>query len=189
MKPIDEVWGPLVREIETKYRVADTEAVLAALDSAGLVLEDPVFQDDQAYAPAGWTPDQGRTGYTFARLRTQDNTHLLTTKTPLANAMECAEYETVVADREQAHGALLALGYEPTVRIVKERRTGRSGTIGVCLDVVEGAGTFMELELVVDDDRDGEQAQSELDAWARRLDVGLERTDDTYDTLMRPATA
>lgn len=176
----------MVREIETKYKVADTEAVLAALKSAEVAMGDPIFQDDQAYALAGWTPDQGKVGFTFARLRTQDNTHLLTTKTPLANAMECTEYETVVADHEQMHGALLALGYEPTVRIVKERRTGRSGAMGVCVDIVEGAGTFLELELVVDDDRDGLQAQSELDEWARRLGVEMERTNDTYDILVRP---
>lgn len=177
-----------MREIETKYKVADTESVLAALKSAGVAMGDPALQDDQAYAPAGWTPDQGKIGFTFARVRTQDNTHLLTTKTPLSNSMECAEYETGVTDRAQAHGALLALGYEPTVRIVKERRTGHSGDMSVCVDVVEGAGTFLELELVVDDDRDGRAAQEGLDVWARGLGVELERTTGTYDTLVRPAS-
>jgi adenylate cyclase class 2 len=175
----------MVREIETKYRVADAETLLAALKVAGVDLGDPRFQDDQAYAPAGWNPGQGKVGFTFARLRTQDNTHILTTKTPLANAMEHVEYETTLADREQMHGALLALGYEPWVRIVKERRTGHSGDMGVCVDVVEGAGTFLELELMVEDDRDGRAAQDDLDAWARSLGVELERTSDTYDALVR----
>ncbi|PDP86659.1 adenylate cyclase [Glycomyces fuscus] len=178
-----------MREIETKYRVADLEALLIALKEAGVQMGDPVYQDDQAYAPARWRPELGRVGHTFARLRTQGSVHLLTTKTPLANAMECVEYETIVADREQMHGALLVLGYEPTVRIVKHRRTGTAGPIGVCVDLVEGAGAFVELELVVDDDRDGPDAQAELDAWARGLDVALERTADTYDTLVRSAQA
>lgn len=179
----------MVREIETKYRVADLEALLAALKQAGVYMSDPVYQDDQAYAPAGWRPELGQVGHTFARVRTQGSVHLLTTKTPLANAMECVEYETIVADREQMHGALLALGYEPTVRIVKHRRTGTTGPIGVCVDLVEGLGVFVELELVVDDDRDGLAVQAELDAWARGLDAALERTTDTYDTLVRAATA
>lgn len=84
------------------------------------------------------------------------------------------------------HGALLALGYEPTVRIVKERRTGYNGDIGVCLDILEDAGTFLELELVIDDDRDGRAAQKDLDAWAQGLGVELERTTSTYDTLVLP---
>ncbi|MFE9247290.1 class IV adenylate cyclase [Nocardiopsis sp. NPDC006938] len=174
-----------MREIETKYRVGDTETLLAALKSAGVELGDVHLQDDLAYAPAGWGPEQGKVGYTFARLRTQDGDHVLTTKTPVANVMECVEYETGVEDREQTHCVLVALGYEPSVRIVKERRSGRSGDMAVCVDVVKGAGTFLELELVVDDDRDGVRAQSEMDAWAQRLGVALERTADTYDTLVR----
>ena len=100
--------------------------------------------------------------------------------------MECAEHETALSDREQMHGALAALGYEPTVRIVKERRTGRRETMGVCVDIVEVAGGFLEPELVVDDDRDGVQAQSEPSARAHRLGVELERTSRTHDTLVRP---
>jgi adenylate cyclase class 2 len=177
-----------MREIETKYRVGDLEEVLLALKAAGVELGEPVFQDDQAYAPAGWTPQMGKAGHTFARLRSlDDGAHVFTTKTPLANSMECAEHETVVADREQMHAAVLAMGYEPTVRIVKHRRTGAAGPIGVCVDTVEGVGTFVELELVIDDDRDGLAVQAGLDAWARGLGVELERTTDTYDTLVRAA--
>lgn len=179
-----------MREIETKYRVQDLEALLLALKSAGVDLEDPALQDDQAYAPAGWRPELGKVGHTFARLRTlSGDVHVFTTKTPLANSMECAEHETVVADREQMHGAVVAMGFEPTVRIVKHRRTGTAGPVGVCVDVVEGVGAFIELELVVDDDRDGLAAQAELDTWARGLDVPLERTTDTYDTLVRAAAS
>ncbi|CAL9510977.1 hypothetical protein SUDANB121_03651 [Nocardiopsis dassonvillei] len=177
------------REIETKYRVRDPGALVAALGAAGVVLGAPARQDDQAYAPRGWDPSQGKAGFTFARLRTQGREHILTTKTPMADAMECAEQETAVADREAAHGVLTALGYVPHVRIVKTRRTGSAGPIGVCLDEVEGAGMFLELELVVEDGRDGRAAQAGLDAWARGLGVDLERTTDTYDVLVRAAPA
>ncbi|NYH50417.1 adenylate cyclase class 2 [Nocardiopsis arvandica] len=177
-----------MREIETKYRVADLEALLVALQAAGVELGEPVFQDDQAYAPAGWRPEMGKVGHTFARLRSLDGgMHVFTTKTPLANPMECAEYETTVADREQMHGAVLAMGFEPNVRIVKHRRAGRAGRTEVCVDLVEGVGAFLELELVVDDDRDGLTAQAELDTWACGLGVELERTTDTYDILVRAA--
>jgi adenylate cyclase class IV len=42
-----------------------------------------------------------------------------TVKTPLDNEMACAEQETAVADRAQMHQAVLAMGFVPTVRIVK----------------------------------------------------------------------
>ncbi|MEE2048518.1 CYTH domain-containing protein, partial [Nocardiopsis tropica] len=73
--------------------------------------------------------------------------------------------------------------------IVKSRRTGRAGPIAVCLDDVRGAGVFLELEVLVDDDRDGRAAQEELDAWARGLGVDLERVTETYDVLVRPVPA
>ncbi|MBR8744211.1 class IV adenylate cyclase [Nocardiopsis sp. MG754419] len=174
-----------MREIETKYRVRDLEALLVALKADGVHMASPVRQEDQAYAPVGWDPAQGKVGFTFARLRTQDGHHVVTTKTPVANAMECVEHETGVADREAMHGVLTALGYEPFVRIAKTRRVGTTGPISVCVDEVENAGVFLELEILVSDDRDGRAAQDELDAWARDLGVDLERTSRTYDALVR----
>ncbi|WP_017570545.1 class IV adenylate cyclase [Nocardiopsis halotolerans] len=177
-----------MREIEAKYRVTDLEALLAALDTAGVPLSAPAEQDDQAYAPAGWEFGMPRTGHTFARLRTQNGLHVFTTKTPVANAMECVEHETAVADREQMHLALLRLGYAPAIRIVKTRRVGRAGEIAVCVDELHGVGAFLEVELTVDDDRDGPAAQTELDAWVRGLGADLERTTDTYDLLVHTAS-
>lgn len=59
-----------MREIEVKYRVEDTEALLVALKSRGIELSEPVFQDDQAYAPAGWQFGDSKLGVSFLRLRT-----------------------------------------------------------------------------------------------------------------------
>ncbi|MCY9783340.1 CYTH domain-containing protein [Nocardiopsis sp. EMB25] len=176
-----------MREIETKYRVADAGALLAALREAGVALGDPVLQDDQAYAPAGWEPGMPRVGRTFCRLRTQDGLHVFTTKTPTANPMEYTEHETAVADRGQMHAAVVRMGYAPSLRIVKDRRSGVLRDMLVCVDRVEGLGTFLELEVVVDDDRDGPAVQAELDGWARGLGVELEHTTDTYDILVRAA--
>ena len=59
-----------MREIEVKYRVEDMEALLVALKSRGIELSEPVFQDDQAYAPAGWQFGDSKLGVSFLRLRT-----------------------------------------------------------------------------------------------------------------------
>ncbi|MER6626076.1 CYTH domain-containing protein, partial [Streptomyces sp. NPDC000931] len=91
-------------------------------------------------------------------------------------------------DREAMHGVLTSLGYMPSVRIAKTRRAGSAGEVSVCVDEVERAGVFLELEILVDDDRDGRAAQDDLDAWARDLGVDLERTTDTYDILVRPSS-
>ncbi|HEX4814447.1 MAG TPA: class IV adenylate cyclase [Nonomuraea sp.] len=177
------------QEVEVKYRVADLEALEAALARLGTVLSPPLWQDDQAYVEPGWAYGQSKIGVAFARLRTQDGRHLFTVKKPVANEQACLEHESEVTDREQMHHALLLMGFQPTVRIVKVRRWCTLGEMTVCLDEVEHAGVFMEIERTVTGDSSGAAVQAELDAWARSLGVELERTSDTYDSLVRAALA
>jgi hypothetical protein len=66
-----------VREIEVKYRVDDLEELPAALKAQGIELSDPVYQDDQAYAPATWQFGDSKLGVSFLRLRTVSGRHLL----------------------------------------------------------------------------------------------------------------
>ncbi|WP_043616660.1 class IV adenylate cyclase [Nonomuraea candida] len=176
-----------VQEVEVKYRVADVGALEAELERRGARLSPPLRQDDQAYAQPGWEYGHSKIGATFARMRTQDGRHLFTVKTPLTNAMACLEYETEVADRESMHQAIMAMGFRPTVRIVKVRRTAMLDGMAICVDEVEHAGDFVEIERTVTDGRSGTDVQAELDTFARSLGVELERTSDTYDSLVRAA--
>jgi adenylate cyclase, class 2 len=179
------------QEIEVKYRVSDVDALVRALESREVELSSSLRQDDQAYAPAGWAYGMSRIGVPFARLRTQGTRHVFTVKKPVDNVLACIEYESEVTDRGQMHEALLVMGWVPTVRIAKQRRTGRWGAVSVCLDEVEELGAFIELERMAAPAEPGEQVQTELDALVRSLGVEVERTHDTYDSLLRslPAAA
>ena len=59
------------REVEVKYRVADVEALLVVLKTRGILLGDPVHQDDQAYAPVGWVYGNPKQGVPFFRWGTR----------------------------------------------------------------------------------------------------------------------
>ncbi|GLY96559.1 CYTH domain-containing protein [Actinoplanes sp. NBRC 103695] len=177
------------REIEVKYRVPDVDDLLAVLDRHGVVLSAPVVQDDQAYAPASWRDGDPRIGVTFVRLRKQDGVCTFTTKTPVDNVLACREFETVVDDPEQMHQAILAMGYRETVQVVKKRRTGRIGAWSLCLDDLDGAGAFLEVEAMADGDTDMVQVQAELDQWVQNLGVGVQRTGATYDQVVSEASA
>jgi adenylate cyclase class 2 len=177
------------REIEVKYRVYDLAALENALRARGLVLASPVHQDDQAYAEDGWHYGMSKLGVSFARLRTQDGRHLFTLKRPTDNELACLEFETEVADRAQMHEAVTHMGFYPTVRIVKSRRTATLGELSLCLDEVEHVGTFLEVEKVIGPGQSGEAVQAELHTFACSLGVELERTTDTYDSLVRAALA
>lgn len=175
--------------METKYQVDDHEALIAALTAHRITLSAPAVQDDQAYAPAAWSYGMSKLGVAFARLRTESGRHLFTVKKPVDNALACIEHESEVADRDQMAGALVSMGWVPTVRIVKRRRTGTWGATSLCLDLVEGLGAFVELERMVGVHESGVQVQADLDALMRSLGVPVRRTAETYDSLIRAATA
>ena len=177
------------REIEVKYRVVDADDLELAFATRGLVLSTAVHHEDQAYAPNGWSYGMSKQGVPFARLRTQNGRHLSSLKQPTDNELACLEFETEVTDRDQMHQAILHMGISLTVRIVKTRRTARLGGLALCLDVVEHLGVFLEIERVIPPGRSGEAVQADLDAFARSLGVELERTTDTYDSLLRAAVA
>lgn len=176
-----------MREVEVKFRIADVEAVEAALSLRGLRLGPPVVQDDQAYAPVGWSYGDAKQGVSFVRLRTVDGAHTFTLKRPAENALSCAEHETVVADRQAMDAAIRSMGFYPTVRIVKARRTAEFDDLSLCLDDVQGLGAFLEVERMVEANVPGEKVQAELAEFVAGLGIEAERTEETYDSLVRSA--
>ncbi|MGH8791249.1 MAG: class IV adenylate cyclase [Stackebrandtia sp.] len=177
------------REIEVKYRVDDSHAVAEVLARRGAVWSFPVSQDDQAYAPADWDYSKSKLGVAFARLRTEGGRHVFTVKIPQANEQACAEHETEVANRERMHLALLAMGWAPTVRIVKTRLTARLQDVWLCVDDVEHAGAFLEVEAMASGGEGDLEVQERLEAFVLSLGVAGERVSDTYDSLVRQALA
>jgi adenylate cyclase class 2 len=175
------------REIEVKYRVYDLGELECALAARGLTFSLPVHQDDQAYAQVGWEYGMSKLGVAFVRLRTQGGRHVFTLKRPVDNELACLEFETEVADRGQMHEAIMQMGFYPTVRIVKTRRTALLGELSLCLDQVEHLGAFLEVEKVIGPGQLGEAVQAELDDFVCSLGVDLERTTETYDSLVRAA--
>lgn len=176
-----------MREVEVKYRVDDLEVLVLALKALGIEPSEPVYQDDQAYAPAGWRFGDSKLGVPFVRLRTVNGRHSFALKQPGANAQACLEYETDVADREAMHGAILRMGYYPTVRVAKTRRTANLELCSLCVDELEGVGGFLELERLVPDDVPAEAVQAELAAFVTSLGIAATRTYETYDSLVRAA--
>jgi adenylate cyclase class 2 len=176
-----------VREIELKYRVEDLEALLLALKARGIELSEPVFQDDQAYAPAGWQFGDSKLGVSFLRLRTVQGRHYFTLKQPADNAQDCLEYETQVTDRQAMHHAALYMGYRPTVRIAKTRRMATLEGCSLCVDEVEGVGGFLELERMAPDYADARAIQADLAVFVSSLGIAAIRIDQTYDSLVHAA--
>ena len=176
-----------MREIELKYRIDDLEELLVALKSRGIELSEPVFHDDQAYAPARWQFGDSKLGVSFLRLRTAQGRHYFTLKQPAGSAQDCLEFETEVSDRQAMHQAALHMGYRPTVQIAKTRRTATLEDCSLCIDEVDGIGEFLELERLASDHADARAIQADLAAFVSSLGIAAARTDQTYDSLVHAA--
>jgi len=110
--------------------------------------------------------------------------HYFTLKQPAGSAQDCLEYETQVTDRQAMHHAAIQMGYRPTVRIAKTRRTAALDGCSLCVDDVEGLGGFLELERMAPDDADTRAVQAGLAAFVASLGIEATRTDQTYDSLV-----
>ena len=72
------------------------------------------------------------------------------------------ELETAVADAAVMHALLLALGFREAFTVEKTRRSFTRGAQTVCLDAVEGLGSYMELEELLPDGAPREPATESL---------------------------
>jgi hypothetical protein len=85
------------------------------------------------------------------------------------------------------HDAAVLMGFRPTVRIAKTRRTASVGGIELCVHDVEAAGGFIELEPLAPDYANALTIQSELAAFADSLGISAVRVTDTYDSIVHDA--
>lgn len=89
----------------------------------------------------------------------------------------CDELETVVEKPESMHKILLAFGFEEAVTVKKQRLTFvPNDRFVICLDDVEGLGTFVEVEALRD--LGGvERTNSLLTDFSVEIGLDLSRTD------------
>lgn len=145
-------------EVELKYRVADPAAVLARLAALGAARVGEAAEADHYYN----APDRDfkATGEAF-RLRRDGAANRFTYKGPKHDAATKTrtEIEVPVADGDagaaDAERLVRALGYRP-VAVVRKTRAAYDVARGdftatVCVDAVDGLGSFIEVEVVCDD--------------------------------------
>lgn len=176
-----------MREIEIKLRVNNLEELEKKLTESGLVISKEVAQHDVVYSqndPSIFTTP--REGLLVMRIRNENGVAKVTLKRQRTHELDNDEYETKVEDGQVMHNILLTLGWKPEVEVKKTRKKGKLQEYEVCLDNVEGLGTFMELEKMTDDaDSDAEVIRKELFEAVKPF--GLSEADEEklgYDTQL-----
>ena len=179
-----------MHEIEVKARVRDKEALLRALGERGVVLSEPVTEDDTLYALEVGDMKSYNQNANFLRLRVRsDGKTIFTLKhhpdrhEGRADSMPL-EHETTVGSRDEIEHMLLLMGYHEAVRVLKSRQKGTLGKWEVCVDEVEGLGSFMELEELAGPD---EVARVLAEMLAMYEELGIAKEDtyaDRYDIAL-----
>lgn len=174
-----------MREIEIKAKVSDKNALLKALDEAGVRLGKPLSQRDIVWLEKGSVPTN-YVGRNALRIRIENDTKAIFTLKRTLATLDKIEHETVIDDVDEMRAAIEMLdGFELFNDLTKIRRKAQLGNIEVCVDDVKGLGTFIELEELAGDDLDGETVRNEL--WGILETYGIDRSDEVtkgYDILM-----
>lgn len=177
-----------MREIEIKARVIDSEVLRMALARRGVVLSEPVRQHDVVWGMPGVRGGNGAiTPWLRIRSETKGTTerHIFTLKRSVTNQLDSIEHETEIISRDQMEHIIDELGYVLYSDLTKIRQKAQVDDIEICLDTVDGLGTFIEAEKLVEDQADYQMVIDEL----RGLfdEIGVHRDDevtDGYDVLM-----
>jgi adenylate cyclase class 2 len=162
-------------EVEQKFPVADLAALEARLAALGATVAEPQSQIDHYYAhPAR---DFAATDEAL-RTRRTDQSNYITYKGPKVDKTTKTRHEIELplspreADIAAMEGLLEALGFTPVGEVCKSRRTAivpwQGRRIEVALDDVIDLGTFIELELV-GEEQDIESAKASIASLAREL--------------------
>jgi adenylate cyclase, class 2 len=140
-----------MKEVEVKAHIQNKDSVMSTLTAQGWSFSAPKRQEDTVYVRETGSIPVYLANHDFLRLRKEENgTVLLTLKHHIGRAdnpnSAPHEYETTVGSREEIERMLLTLGFKEAVRINKVRVKAKKDTWEICVDEVEGLGSFIEIE-------------------------------------------
>jgi adenylate cyclase class 2 len=172
-----------MREIEVKAVLKDKESFLRNAAERGIIFGDPIIQEDTTYET---TIPYDDPLWNIFRIRKQGGEVILTMKYKASiRSRDNHERETVIEDADQVADMLERVGYSLGVRIRKSRQLAHYEGLELCLDEIDGLGSFVEVEKLTEEDADVDAIQSHL--WKLLLDLGIglgDRTHKGYDTMM-----
>lgn len=179
-------------EVERKFRVASCAAAEEKLARLGAWPGSTCHQTDLYFAHP--VRDFAQTDEAV-RLRRIGSCNLVAYKGPKIDAVTKTrrEIEVPLADGEEAAAGfaawLAAVGFHPVAEVRKRRWTWRlpigERQITVALDEVEGLGSFVELEIIADQD-ELDAARELLAVVAQELDLGQDERRSYLELLLAP---
>lgn len=177
-----------MREIEVKAKVRNEQDFLGRLAKLNVQLGKTKKQRDVIFCEPG--SKDYEPGSIWLRIRTEDDAKtIFTLKKDNGMRLDSTEHELEVADSKEMEAVVRAMGYEHYCELVKTRQKAKHGDIELCLDKLDGLGSFVEAEKITESSADHQQVLSEL--WELLGQLGITKEDevtDSYDVLLRQQT-
>ncbi len=122
------------------------------------------------------------------RIRSRGGSHTLTWKGPnldtRAKIREEIEINFNTEDKDRFRGMLFGMGFHSVINVRKQRESLRVCWQGqeaeICLDTIEGVGTFVELEMVVASKEQVNAAKATLESLADTIGITSRPTTVSY---------
>ncbi len=137
-----------MHEIEAKIRVEGFEDVTATLKTSGAEFLRRVRESDTYLDVQGQLERKG-CGLRIRRQQTESTQKTMVTfkgAKVKSRYKSRPEYEMEISSAETAEHIFAGLGYTPRIVVEKKRTMWTAGSCVVCLDEVEGLGSFVEVE-------------------------------------------
>lgn len=168
-------------EVEVKLPLFRRSMTERALTECGFIAGD-LIQESDIYYTSDFHDFMAKDE--ALRIRQSDNLtkissrSILTFKGPKLDqvSMTRNELETVIESPEDCRAILAALGYKPLFPVNKLRQYYHKGEITACVDQVEGLGSFLELEILVEEEFSREDSLKKIESILTDLDLSLKES-------------
>ncbi len=140
-----------MREIEVKFKVENIDSLIERLEEMDCVVGENMNQNDTIYV-SNLNQVESVEGSIWLRVRKENGKVELNLKKQSSKIQESKEIEFEVSSYEKANQLLETLGYQKWVVVNKRRRYSKYLEYNLCIDEVERLGTFLEIELLVEEE-------------------------------------
>lgn len=177
-------------EIEVKLQFRNTDIKVIKNSFSATDWSEPYTQHDRIFLDKLMTEYKITPGMQVCRIRKEISSHgseelSLTMKVQQTRALHSLELKTTINNEADMAAMLNHFGFEEFLAVSKIRIKTRIESYNLCLDEVKDLGTFLEIELLTEDDTDAKEVQSQMIKWVRDQGLGgFEVNMIPYDTQM-----
>jgi predicted adenylyl cyclase CyaB len=175
-----------MNEIELKFKVDNKDKIIEYLIKNGCIMTSPVIQDDTIFLPHDENTFPVIPGTSVIRIRNTNNKkYEIALKRKKVKRIEALEIEFEVSNPNEVHKFIECLNFDEVVNVHKTRIETDYKDFHICFDEVKKLGSFIEIEIITDEEDKTDYYESKILAIAKELNINVDdRVNSRYDTLM-----